>query len=185
VPSLIQGVLNGLSATFLGVLQNFQAGDVGVCVIDPVVAATLPVPMWAEYGWLFQGLTAEVAIAFTGTQVVYTLPLDERALLSSIFFENSTGDGLGDNTVDEIYMLAPAGYGEGTRQIKLIVFSAGRGTGSWPLPIDSQSRTNPPPIWMEPGTQIIFNIIGAGSVATQFYLNLVMRKTKLVRALAP
>lgn len=178
------GVMAGLNASLIALLRNFSPGDVGVCQIDDRLQLSLPIPNWAEWAWLESGTSTSILAGATTTTPVYTVPLDERATLHSLYMVRASGD----NLVDLFTLTIPDAYrgGGGSAELRLLNLTTPVASAFWPHE-GSQTVDNyvKPPVLLEPGTVINIAPDGTGVAASTFNYWIYMTRTKIIRALAP
>lgn len=145
----------------------------------------LPIPMWAEYGYVVNGthnLTAGQATA----QTAFAVPGDERGWLDGY---SAVRTGGGDGLALGIQITYPAGYRDGAGVATLMRLTAGATDVWWPYTggaHQSVARAIPEgPIFLEPGTLVQIVPNGTGVAATTFDFEIILRRMKLFRANAP
>jgi len=177
------GVMAGLNASLLAILANFAPGDLGVCVVDEKLQLSLPIDHWAEWSWLESGTTASLGAGLGTAQEMFRVPEDERAQLLAARMIRSSGD----NTIDDLLAVFPAGYFPAGQNADLIVSLPDTALSGlyWPELKDDKSAYVPPPILLEPGSRVRFMPSGAGVSATVWTYKVLLLRTKMVRALAP
>jgi len=175
------GVLAGLNQSLINVLRNFDPGAEGVCNVNPTLQLTLPIPEWAEWSWLEAATTASIT-AGSGTSVVlFEVPADERVTLWSCRVARATGD----NEVQNFNLDWPTGYFSSSNDLEYYQPDAAASIVFWPNPAVDPKAYTPPGILLEPSTQIRFQPSGAGVSASTFAYKLLLRRTKVIRALVP
>jgi len=186
-PGGTSGVIPGLEQAVAAILRNYNPGDIGICEIADKISLSLPVPDWASYCWT-EEVDAVWAGAATGNQLIYTVPADERNTLVSWCSHRAAGD----NTFSILRITAPAGYGAGSRVVDLMAMAAGSTRIYWPDPggnqtIPGNSLANPAmlPLLLEPGTILEILADAAGVAATTITSQIMLIRSKVVRALIP
>lgn len=176
------GVMAGLNSSLLALMANFSPGDLGVCVVENKFQLSLPIPSWAEWAWTEEGDTASITAASATEIVIFTVPFDERAWLESAYVERLSGD----NTWEILRYYQPAGYGSGNRRATMLQVDTPGTIIHWPH-VDQPvaSGLGPNPILLEPGAEVRLRPGGAGVAATIGTYQLTMRRSKIIRALAP
>jgi len=186
-PGDTSGVLPGLEEAIRAVLRNYNPGDVGICEISDKIQLALPVPDWSSYCWTEERDDVWAATA-SANQAIYTVPSNERNHLVSWASHRSAGD----NTFSILLVTSPAGYGSGSRIFNLMETGAGFTRLYWPNEGDGQDIASNAlvanthgPLLLEPGSILSIFPDGAGVAATTITSQILLIRTKLVRALDP
>jgi len=180
------GVLAGLNATLLDLLSAFQPGELGVCAIDPSLQLSLPVPEWATWTHGFQDAMPSIGAGGNTTVPVLTVPTDERWNVQYVRVARASGD----NTANHFRIVSPAGYFEGSDEFVIMDLTTSAVNMNWPdargeQTVDYIMDMPPGGLLLEPGSQFALRPSGAGAAATIFNYSALVRRTKLVRAIAP
>jgi len=187
-PGGTSGVLRGLEAALLDMLVNYNPGDIGICELSPQIQLTLPVdPLWSWWSWI-ENETVNVGAAATDTGTLFTVPQDERAQLCGWYSQRDSGD----NTIDAFRILPPVGYQSGTIPVTLTYAETTALRLSWPdygnMRVPESEvlfGLNVAPILLEPGTTLDMDLAAAGVSASVFSYVIVLKRTKLIRAMGP
>jgi len=176
------GVMAGLNASLIALLANFSPGDLGVCVIDEKLQLSLAVPDWATWAWIDQGSTASISAASSDPVVLFTVPSDERAWLDGVIVERASGD----NDWHSLIVTSPADYRSGTGVAVLLELGTYTASIYWPRG-GQVIRIGIPdaPVLLEPGSLVSVLPDGTGVSATVGDYQIMLRRTKFVRALTP
>jgi len=177
-----KGRVRGLDAALRDFLAAYQVGGVGLDGISTCII-TLPVTDWGDYGWMEQGQVS-LAAGESANETFFTVPDDERVWLQSILGNRVSGD----NTWAGISVVFPEGYGSGTRSKSMLALSTPATEIQWPDLTGRQTTDNQldvSPILLEPGATLVVSPGGVGVAVTPFRFYIAMRRTKLIRALAP
>lgn len=177
------GVMAGLNSSLLEFLANFSPGDLGVCVVDERLQLTLPIPDWGVYSFFDCG-DLVVAAAEDDPQTICTVPTNERAWVDGVRAQVTAGD----NLLSRIQVVNPAGYGTDDRVVDLISITTSGGHVWWPDPGGKQAVSwilSTGPLLLEPGSSLRLDLNGTGVAATTVRYEALLRRSKLVRALAP
>lgn len=178
------GVLPGLNEALIALLRNFDPGEYGVGAVDKLCTVTLPIPEWASWAYLHAGVTASVGAGVATDVVLYTVPADERAYLIHCAAVRLTGD----NKLDKLEIVYPEGYYSDVDTLFLMWYGPAISATYWPEFSQSSSffSAGPAgPLLLEPGTVVQFHTSGDGVAASTFDYQVMLRRTKLVRAQAP
>jgi len=181
------GDVVNLDQALLRYMRGYRPSLVGPCFISEEIQIGLPVPEWAWYGWVERLTTQSFAIGASGPEVVYTLPLDERALFLGVMVTRLGGD----NGARELDYEMPADYGAddtstGNRQ-RLIQLTNTDNHVGWPpgqQAVNEALNLAEPILW-EPGTTLLLSPFGDGSATSTYRVSISMKKTKLIRAMVP
>jgi len=184
----VKGELPGLDDALLNLLGHYRPGSLGVCVVEPGMRVVLPVESPFVWGWL-ESLTSPTAGAGDATALlIYTVPMDERNWLDSTYWVQVTGD----NLIAALWVVPPAEYGSDptpdATTVGILNFSTNPSRAFWPDSGGIQANIQlavPGPILMEPGTEVYLKPDGTGAATSTWLGQLRLRRTKLVRALAP
>ena len=174
------GVMAGLNASLIALLRNFQPGDLGVCVVDEKIQLSLPIAEWATWGWNQQD-TITLGAGASAVVTVFTVPNDERIWLDYA----RCGRSSGDNDFRAIQITPPAGYSSLAANYSIMSLATLATSIYWPSGQQTADVDVPGPILLEPGTIIQLLPGGTGVAATNVRIDINMRRTKMVRALAP
>ncbi len=174
------GEIRGLNQAVLEYLANYKVAGEGLNGISNCVIA-LPIPDWSLWSWLERGTSASVAAGTAANVGVFTVPTDERVYLDSVIVLRTTGD----NVIDYIYWAVAAGYGNGDLTSYLLRLTTPAVPIYWPYGQQAINQGIGGPLLMEPGTSLSFRTSNVGVAASTFDYLIGMRRTKLIRALAP
>lgn len=175
------GEIPGLQAALLDALRSYAPSDLGVCVLSPTLNVTLPIADWAVWGWI-EVATVNLTAAQAGSITMFTMPQDERGWMEFITIARDSGD----NTINSLNIVQPAGYGSGDRIVTLMSPSVASTTLFWPdlvseQTLDATSKVDHSPLLLEPGGYVYFSASGAGASASVFRIRAFMRRTKVIR----
>jgi len=177
------GVLPGLEATLLQLLQNYRPGDIGICEIADKIQIVLPLNDWEWFGW-----GGVYDLSLTGGQSsaveIFTVPKGQRVWLDAVLVDRSSGDNLG-KAVRVVY---PEHSRDGNGIVDLVQLSTGDGNVYWPDPGGDLSvawSLGGGPVLMEEGTILEFVPWGSGVSASVFEAQCRMRRTRVGKTLAP
>jgi len=179
------GVMAGLNRSLLALLANFDPGALGVCLVDDKLQLTLPVPDWSTWSHVAYA-TVTIGAGLATNTVLYTVPEDERNWLYSVTCFRESGD----NLMDRLDLVFPLEYRTlGADGILVLMDVTGLTGVYWPDlgGVQTVTRKVDPtdPLMMEPGTTINLVPDGTGVASSNFYMIAFMKRSKLVRALAP
>lgn len=175
------GVMAGLNSSLLALLANFSPGDLGVCIVDEKLQLSLPLADWGMWSWIEQGDTASITAASSVPINLFEVPTDERAWLDGFWVTRLSGD----NTWKQLKITAPADYRAGNGVADLVELVSASTQIYWPNGGQSTTKQLPGPILLEPGSLVRLIPAGAGVAASVGTYAVLLRRTKLVRALAP
>lgn len=176
----VGGGIVGLEGQLREFLRHFREPAVWAGITACVLS--LDVPDWAGYTWIEEGPTAQQAPGTTAAITVFTVPLDERVTLEGLAARRTSGD----NNLDTISLLFPSAYGSGDRILPLMVLTTAAPTVYWPHVGQTVTRAvGPTPVLMEPGTIVRISTVGDGVANTNFDASLVLKRSKIVRAVDP
>jgi len=176
------GEIPGISQALLESLLAWRPSELGVCVVDPAVQVVLPYPEWYWYTFVEQLTSPEVAIGSVLPNLLYTVPVNERAWLDGISCIRDSGD----NLALDLRIVLPAGYGSGTRTILLTNLTTADDVIYWPAGLQTVNRAiGPAPVLLEPGTLVELIPSGAGSATSTWNSAVLLRRTNLVRSMVP
>jgi len=177
------GVMAGLNASLLALMANFSPGDLGVCVVDNKLQLTLDVPDWSKWAYVSQGVTPSIDAGSTTNIVLFTVPEDERVWLDGVQVSRNSGD----NTWLDIHTLATPDYRSGSGEYHLMHLDTAGADIYWPMVGETSvlHAAGPYPLLLEPGFTVELAPSGAGVSASVASYRIAMRRTKIVRALAP
>ncbi len=175
----IQGGIRGIDVALRAWLRNYIMPDnfpgIQACVL------ALTIPDWSTWSWTQNGSTGNIAAGATTTQVLFTVPDDERAYLHGIYALVASGD----NTIDGVGLGFPAAYSSGG-VLDLLQLATANAQIYWPHVGQTINRgIGPTPVLLEPGTNIQLFPSGAGAAITTISFNMSLRRTKLIRQLDP
>jgi len=179
----VAGDLQNLDGALRDVLSHYQPGSVGLAEITSCMVA-LTYAEWAWWSWLEAQPSASIAGGSAETIVMYTVPDNERVWLDGVVVRRNGGD----NDLDYVDAAWPSDYRSGSLDdIRLVELATNATRLYWPDENGSQAVVlyTPGPILLEPGSQIRMRTGGAGASASVFHWFIRMRRSKLVRALAP
>jgi len=182
-PGDTSGVMTGLESSLLAILRNYRPGDIGICELAEQLQLQLPLTDWATFCYVAEG-DVTVLAGNSDPQLLYTVPEDTRAWLDGIRCRRTSGD----NNFYQLRYIQPPGYGSGTRVAELVQISTAATEIWWP---DVASQANiflalpHAPALLEPGALVYCIAQGDGVSASTLNYEIVMRQTKLIRALAP
>lgn len=180
------GDIPGLDRALIQGLSSYQPGPVGVCYMSPYMGLSLPWVNWAEWGSNVQGTSETFAIGASTPQVVYRIPTNTRGYLHSVSLERASGD----NTLLDLSISQPAGYGEGTRLVRLKVLGTAATSIWWPDSSGLQANTDRKvdmqgAMLLEPGAVIGVLPSGVGVATTTFDYEIILVNSYLTRAIVP
>jgi len=176
------GVMAGLNQSLISLLANFSPGDLGVCVVDDKLQLSLPVPDWSDWSWVEQGDTASIDAGDSTDIALFAVPADERALLYGVNLYRASGD----NTWSLLFLTVPPLYSSGTGEYHLVHLSSAATEIYWPRGDQAvRHSAGESPILLEPGTLVELRPSGAGSAASVATYEILLRRRKIVRAMAP
>ncbi len=170
------GDLKGGDRAMIEFLDHFRGPEhIGLNV-------TLPVDGWDRYSYLFASSITRTAGQAT-IYTAYTVPSDERVTLVAARTYRESGD----NTLDHLEIVYPAGYGAAASDL---VVEAGSVDIFWPdvTGISATSATYSKgngPLLLEPGTTVRVKPSGDGVAATEFRTRLDLVICKIIRAQLP
>jgi len=178
------GIMPGLNDSLIHLLQNYRPGDLGVCVVDQRLQLTLPVPDWATYMWSFAGSSTDAAAKATPT-LLETVPENERWEVLNLRLARASGD----NTLNQVRLTVPAAYSDGNDSAVPVARLTTAATAIfWPDSSGIQTLAEyvegKGVVW-EPGTLVQYTPEGAGASETVFNYELLVKRTKLYRAMVP
>jgi len=176
------GVMAGLNSSLLSLLANFSPGDLGVCVVDEKLQLSLTIPDWTSWGWVEGQGAPTIAASSSDPVTIFTVPADERCWLEGAQVARNSGD----NTFGFLYVVQPPGYTSGDGRFNLIQLITAATSIYWPCHEQVVSRcAGDTPLLLEPGATVLVTPSGAGVSETVASTNLFMRRSKIVRAMAP
>jgi len=180
----VEGDVRGLPQALIDYLSHYKPGELGLNGITNCVV-NFPIEEWAWYSWYEDPVSPSIDAGQSIVTTMFTVPADERAILQSFSILRTTGD----NNVSNLALGVPEDYGNPTADPFLIRLSVSGGRLWWPdtggLQANILSIHNVAPLLMEPGTTVRFAADGTGAAASTFTANLFLKRTKMVRALAP
>ena len=177
------GNLGGLAQALIHLLANYSPGETGINELDPSLQLTLPYPEW--HIW-----SSSIVYPYTysagesGLKDVFTVPDDERAWFDGIHSRIASGD----NKLSNISLVMPAGYYEGSANTIILGLTTNDTEIFWPDPAGIQTVERLlgwPPLLLEPGTKVQVNLKGSGVSGGIFSTDVLVRRMKLRRAIAP
>jgi hypothetical protein len=177
------GEIVGLTQSLIAFLQNYRPG-VGLSELGRGARLTLPVPEWAWWWDYKEENTGDIAGGSAASQLVHTVPTDERHWLDGLQADRNSGDNLAAGW----RITFPTAYASGTDPTAFIMIATTPASELWwpdQAGLIACNRKVDGPLLLEPGTQIRFNPSGAGSSTTSFSNACFLRKTKFIRALTP
>jgi len=177
------GDIPGLPEAVADWLAHYHPGGEGLNGLSSCVVS-LTIEEWALWNWIEVSTQAYTA-AQDSLELMFTVPMDERAWLETALLEIATGD----NTMSQIRIQPPAPYGSGTRDFYILELSTATTPIFWPDTGGVQSNVRyvmgSGPVLLEPGTTIHVLMGGEGVSAGNVRGTFCMRRTKLVRARTP
>jgi len=182
-PGGSSGVVSGLDASLINLLNNYRPGDIGICELADQLQLSLPYPEWHLWGSAVSD-NPSLTAGQSGTVTMWTVPEDERAWLYGYKVKRETGD----NKMVNLALVMAAGYAEGPASVPLIEVATSVIDLWWPDPAGILTATGPlgfPPILIEPGSRLTVSADGTGVSASTFRVNLILTRMKLGRAMAP
>lgn len=177
------GVAVGLDQALLAFFQSYRPGELGTNQISPNLQLTLPISLWDWSSYYHRLTSPSITAASSVTVPVLTVPQDERWEVTSLRVER----GSGDNTLNGVDWVFPAGYFFGSSQSRFVVLSTAAPTIFWPDPGGQQTwdEYERDPFLLEPGSVLELAPSGAGVAASTFIVKLNCRRTKLIRSIPP
>lgn len=181
------GIIPGLNSSLLALLSSFDPGDLGVCIVDEKIQIVLPIKDWDTSAWMRNGVI-NLAAAEAPAKVFVTVPADERWELEYIRVLRDSGD----NTLDSLILTYPPGFFDnvsGDDEIFLVLLASSGTVLFWPDPAVTQTVTQivskSSSIRLEPGTTISVDPSSAGVSASVLFYDIIVTRTKIVRAMGP
>lgn len=177
---MVQGNITGLGVALREFLRNYQINEDFQGISGCVLA--MPVEDWASWAWVASGATPSIAAGNSDTITMFTVPDDERAYLDDVYARIDSGD----NTINQLIVVQPAGYGGGNRTLMLLDLTTPATTIYWPSGQQTiEYGAGPTPKLLEPGALLNVRPSGAGAAASVIEFNFSLRRTKIVRTLQP
>jgi len=179
---LARGNVRGLDDALRDWLQRYFGGDqtsggIQLCVLS------LPLELWAWWGWIEVVISPSTAAGTATNLLLFTVPDDERVMLNAVLVDRETGD----NEASYIEIVYPAAYSNGGTARQFLTQLVATASGIyWPRGDQAiLAGSGPEPVLLEPGTMVRVRSSTVGAAATTFRAQITMRRTKLIRALAP